>query len=45
MRPVLRGAKASFLCIGMPGFFGEGERIGAVVSICLPLHPRPRPDP
>ncbi len=43
--PCFRGAKASFPCMGMPGLFGEGERMGSLGSIRWPLHPRPRPDP
>ncbi len=45
MRSVLRVAKASFPCMGMPGFFGEGERMRAFGSIRLPIHPSPRPEP
>jgi len=45
MWSVPRGAKVSLPCIGMPGVFGVGERMGALGSIRLPLHPRPRTEP
>ena len=43
--PSFGGPWRPFSALGCPVFFGEGGRIGAVGSICLPLHPRPRPDP
>ena len=43
--PSFRGAQASFPCMGMPGLFGEGERMGSLRSIRWPLHPRPWPEP